>query len=79
MPRNVNVFYGNFRTGPNVTIQRRLIDVTVNWIDDAGNVQTRTRTITFPDDLALIPAAVLKEELTDLMLRLMRRAEGVDA
>ena len=78
MATNINIFYSNFRIGTNVTIQRRLMDVTVNWTDDAGQPQTRTRTITFPDDLALIPADVLKEELTDLMVRMARRMGGVD-
>ena len=78
MATNVNVFYSNFRLGTNVTIQRRLVDVIINWIDDAGLPQTRTRTITFPDDLGLIPVGILKEELTDLMIRVIRRVEGID-
>jgi len=79
MPTNVNIFYSNFRTATSVTIQRRLIDVTVNWTDNAGQPQTSTRTITFPDDLALIPPSVLKEELTALMVRMARRIGGTDA
>ena len=78
MATNVNVFYSNFRLGTNVTIQRRLVDVIINWIDDAGLPQTRTRTITFPDDLGLIPVGILKEELTELMIRIVRRIEGID-
>ena len=78
MPSSVNVFYSNFRLGTNVTIQRRLMDVTFEWVDKDGKAHNKTRTITFPDDLALIPANILKDELTDLMLRMMRRAEGVD-
>ena len=78
MATNINIFYSNFRLGTNVTIQRRLVEVTVNWTNDTGQSQTRTRTITFPDDLALIPADVLKEELTELMIRMARRIGGVD-
>lgn len=78
MATNINIFYSNFSLGTNVTIQRRLMDITVNWTDDAGQPQTRTRTITFPDDLALIPAGILRDELTDLMVRLARRIGGLD-
>ena len=79
MPRNINISYSNFRIGTSVTIQRRLIDITVDWIDDSGIQQTRTRIITFPDDLALVPVGILKDELTDIMIRMMRRIEGIDA
>jgi len=79
MATNINIFHSNFRLGTNVTLQRRLIDITVNWTNDAGQPQTRARAITFPDDLALIPTEVLKEELTDLMVRMARRIGGVDA
>ena len=78
MATNVNVFYSNFRLGTNITIQRRLVDVIINWIDDTGLLQTRTRTITFPDDLVLIPTEILKEELIELMIQITRRVEGID-
>ena len=78
MATSVNVFYSNFRLGTSVTVQRRLIDITINWMDDAGLPQTRTRTVTFPDDLGLISTEILKEELTELMIRIIRRVEGID-
>ena len=76
MPTNINVFFSNFRLGTNVTLQRRLIDVTVNWTADDGTPRTDTRTVTFPDILALIPVDEQDDLLKDIILRAHRRNIG---
>ena len=78
MARNVNVSLTNWRTGTNVSFQRRLVDVTINYMDDTGAPQTRTGTITFPDILLSLTAADLKEMAIEIMLRAYRRTQGSD-
>ena len=78
MARNVNVTLTNWRTGTNVSFQRRLADVTINYLDDAGTPQTRTGTITFPDILTSLTAADMKEFGLEIMLRAYRRTQGID-
>ena len=78
MARNVNVTYTNWRTGTNISIARRLVDVTVDYIDDAGTPQTRSGTVTFPDILNSLTAADLKDFAIEIMLRAYRRTQGVD-
>jgi len=77
MPTNINIFFSNFRLGANVTIQRRLIDVTVNWTADDGTPRTDTRTVTFPDILALIPVDERDDLLREIALRAHRASLGV--
>lgn len=79
MPRSVSVFYSNIRTGTNVSVQRRLVDVTYQWVGNDGQPHTGTRTVTFPDDLALIPAGQLADLLLQLMLTVERANQAVDA
>lgn len=78
MARSVSVFYSNFRLGTNVTLARRLVDVTFNWTGNDGTPHTATRTFTFPDDLALIPAALRDQMLLDMMMTAERSNQGVD-
>jgi hypothetical protein len=78
MATNVNVTLSNFRTGTNVSFQRRLVDVSVSYIDVFGESQTKTGTITFPDILQSLSAEDLKELALDVMLRAYRKTQGVD-
>jgi len=78
MATNINIFYSNFRTGTNVTIQRRLLDMTINWIDDTGQPQTRTETVTFPDILTQVPVQFRDDLLQEIAIRLLRAKTGVD-
>jgi len=78
MARNVNVTLLNFRTGTNVTIARRLVDVTVSYIDADNQPQTKSGTVTFPDILNQLSADDLKEFALDIMLRAYRRSQGID-
>jgi hypothetical protein len=79
MARSVNVFTSNFRLGTNVTIQRRLLDVTWKWTDNAGQAQTLTETVVFPDILADVPVALRDDLLIEIATRLHRVRAGVDS
>ena len=78
MARSVSIFYSNFHLGGNITIARRLVDVTFNWTDNAGNPHTVTRTFTFPGNLALIPATEREDMILQMALAAERRNQGVD-
>jgi len=78
MARNVNVTYSNWRTGTNVSFQRRLVDVSIAYTDDMGVPQTKSGTITFPDILTQLSAADLKEIAIEVMLRVWRKTQGID-
>jgi len=78
MARNVNVMYSNWRTGTNVSFQRRLVDVSISYLNDAGEPQTKSGTITFPDILQSLGADDLKEIAIDVMLRVWRKTQGID-
>ena len=78
MGRNANITLTNWRTGTNVTIARRLVDITINYIDANEIPQTKTGTITFPDILNLLSPDDLKEFAIDIMLKAYRRTQGVD-
>lgn len=77
--RNVNVTLTNFRTGTNVSFQRRLIDVSVAYLDGAGAPQTKSGTITFPDILQSLSASDLQDMVTEMALRAYRNTQGIDA
>lgn len=80
MARSVSINYSNFRLGTNVTIARRLVDVTFTFTDNNGVVHTPPmRTFTFPDDLALIPAAEREDMILQMALAAERRNQAVDA
>lgn len=79
MARNVNIFFSNFRLGTFVTFQRRLIDVTVEWTADDGTPRTDTRTVTFPDILALVPSEDRDDLLRDIILMAHRRNVGIES
>jgi len=78
MATNANVTLGNFRTGTNVSFQRRLVDVSISYIDANGDNQTKSGTITFPDILQSLSAEDLKELALDVMLKAYRKTQGVD-
>jgi hypothetical protein len=78
MSRNVNVTYSNFRTGTNVSFQRRLIDVSIFYIDSSGNPQTKSGTITFPDILLTLGIDDLKDKLLAMSIEAWRKSQGID-
>jgi len=80
MAREVNIYTGNWQaTGKNISVPQYSVNVTVNWIKEDGTPMTRSETLRFPNFLANVGAADLKEWLTDLMIREIRQRLGVDA
>jgi len=78
MARNVNVMLSNWRTGTNVSFMRRLVDVIITYTDDAGQPQTKSGTITFPDILLSLGVDDLKAMLLEMSLRAYRKSQGID-
>ena len=75
---NVNVGIINWRaTGSTVPVPQYKVDVTLEWLDVEGNPHSWEGTPTFPNDLQGVPAAQLKDMLTELMLRVARKKLGV--
>ena len=80
MAREVNLYVNNWMaTGKNISVPQYAVDVTINWIDNAGVSHTKSETLKFPNFLQSVGAADLKEWLTDLMIREARERLGVDA
>lgn len=79
MAREVNVQFGGWRaTGTNVQVPQYEISVTFEWTANDGTVRTRTRLVRFPNFMQQVPTEWLQEELQDLLVRAVRRIEGVD-
>ncbi len=80
MAREVNLFVNNWKaTGVQIKVPQYTVDVTINWIDNAGFSHTKSETLKFPNFLQSVGAEDLKEWLTELMLREARQQLGVDA
>lgn len=80
MAQNVNVYLGDFtKTGQKVQVDQWKTTITIQWINAAGVAQSRTVDITFPNDLALVPGAWLKEELLHLIMKAAFERLGVNA
>ncbi len=76
---NVNMWVDNWHaTGNTVPVPQYTVDVTLEWVDAEGNSRSWTGTPTFPNDLQDVPAAWLKDMLTDLILRVARKKLRVD-
>ena len=79
MARSVNVFETNWRwTGTNVQVPQAKVDITLQWIDDAGDPHEWTGEATFPNDLQDVPVAWVKDALERIMMAAARRKLGVD-
>jgi hypothetical protein len=79
MARNVNLFVRNWQwTGSNVQTPQATADVELYWTANDGSAQTWSGTVTFPNDLQLVPVDWVKEELMDLILRAARKRLGID-
>lgn len=79
MNGNVNVYFSGWQTtGTNVSVPQRRITVTVDWTDETGAQRTGTRTVLFPDFLAQVPAAWIRDEMEQLMVRAARKLLAVD-
>lgn len=80
MASDVNVTFANYRTGTNVTIQRKLVDYSMTWTDDTGHPHSASGTLTFPDILAnaALPAGWLQDKLQELVYEAGRIILGAD-
>jgi hypothetical protein len=79
MARNVNILTSGWRaTGVNVPVPQYELRVQVEYTDDAGQVQTKTGTVLFPNILNQIPPAYLAEEMKDLIVKYFRKREAID-
>ena len=79
MPREVNVFITNWQaTGQTVNTPQYSVDVRIDWTKNDGTADTRTATVRFPNVLAQLPVAWVKQEMEDLLLRAARKLAGVD-
>lgn len=79
MARSVNFYPLTWRsTGINRTVAQRAVDITVNWVDNAGAPHTRTETVNFPDCLATFSAEELKEIGQEIIMKEIRKRLGVD-
>ena len=79
MARNVNLWVtGITATGNSVPVPQYEIELTAQWIANDGTAKERTETVRFPNILAQVPAAWLKEHLTELLIDAARQVYGVD-
>ena len=79
MAREVNIYFSNW-TNMHVTVPvpKYSVDVTVNWIDNAGVPHTHTETAYFPNALAGLSVDGQKELAIDICLKEARERLGVD-
>lgn len=74
MAREVNIFVNGWQaTGKNISVPQYSVNFTIDWIDDEGVSHTRSETLKFPNFLANVGAADLKEWLTELLAREARQ------
>lgn len=79
MSHSVNVFIANWtNTGQTRRVDRWSVDVTLQWVDDAGASHEHNETLYFPDDLAGTPLNRLREYMQEIILRELRLRLGVD-
>lgn len=80
MARNVNLFVSDLTaTGATPQVARYEVAIMAEWVDVEGVPQTRTEPELFPDILAEMSPAWLKENLTDLVLKAARVKYGIDS
>jgi hypothetical protein len=79
MAREVNLqISGWTAVGTNASIPRYRVDLTTQWIDNAGVSHTDTRTVTFPNVLSGIPVSRLRGYMEQIALAEIRLLLGVD-
>lgn len=77
--KNVNIFFDNWHaTGANVPVPQYEGEVTVEWQELDGTPHAITRTVTFPNDLALVPSTWLRGALKELVIAAVRRYLEID-
>ena len=79
MAREVNLTISDWAAvGTNASVPRYRVDLTTQWIDNAGASHTDTRTVTFPNVLAGVPLSRLKGYMEQIILAEARILLGVD-
>jgi hypothetical protein len=79
MAREVNLQISDWTAvGTNASIPRYRVDLTTQWIDNAGVSHTDTRTVTFPNVLSGIPVSRLRGYMEQIALAEIRLLLGVD-
>ena len=78
MAHGVNLFISKWQwTGSTVPTPQATVDISIEWDDDTGH-HAWSGVGTFPNDLQDVPVAWLREELEDLILRVLRKKLGID-
>lgn len=79
MAREVNLTISGWTAvGTNASVPRYRVDLTTQWIDNAGASHTDTRTVTFPNVLANVPLSRLRGYMEQIALAEIRLQLGVD-
>lgn len=79
MAREVNLTISDWTAlGTNASVPRYSVNLTTQWIDNAGAPHTDTRTVTFPNALSGVPLQRLRGYMQDIALAEVRIALGVD-
>lgn len=79
MAREVNLFLSGWTAlGTNASVPRYRVDLTTQWIDNAGASHTDTRTVTFPNVLSGVPLQRLRGYMEQIALAEIRLLLGVD-
>ena len=79
MAQNVNVTIGGWgKTGVSISTPQYEVTIGVQWTDNAGAKRQHSERVLFPNILAQLPVEWVKEEMTDLLLRALRKRIGVD-
>jgi hypothetical protein len=79
MASEVNVWLSAWQaTGVSPRVDQYTSNLRIEWIDDAGAARAWEGVLTFPNDLADLPVAWVKEALHDLALRAARKKLGID-
>ena len=79
MAREVNLQISDWTAvGTNASVPRYRVDLTTQWVDNAGAPHTDTRTVTFPNVLANVPVQRLRGYMEQIALAEIRLLLGVD-
>lgn len=79
MARQVNLFTSGWKaTGANVQVPQHSLTLRFQWIDNAGVSHEGTRTVLFPNVLALLPADYVADKIKEMLIDYARSDLGVN-
>lgn len=79
MAQSVNLFTSGWKaTGASVAVPQFELTVRFEYTTEAGVVKSGARTVRFPNVLAQLPADVVAEKMTEMLIEWARRDVGVD-